>query len=89
MYKIMSEDAMFNHEEHLTPLQYSITSYDMGNKATYVLQWWIKSTIYNDESSISRSSVTKHNTILCNLGYRDINLRSLSKSIVTSTTPTM
>ena len=80
---------MFNHEEHLTPLQYSITSYNTGNKATYVLQWWIKTTIYNDESSISRSSVAEHNKILRKLGYRDCNRTSLSKSIVTSTTATM
>ena len=55
----------------------------------YVLQWWIKATIYNDESSISRSTVTEHTEILFNLGYRDMNLRSSSKSIVTNTIPTM
>ena len=49
----------------LAPLQYLIT----GTRPC-ILQRWIKGTIYNDESSKSRSIVVGHNTILCNLGYR-------------------
>ena len=35
-----------------------------------ILQRWIEATIYNDDSSTSRSCVDEHNTILRNLGYR-------------------
>ena len=52
----------------LSPLQYLITSYNTGNRATYVLQWWIKATIYNDEPSISGRSVAEHKKSLHNLG---------------------
>ena len=37
----------------------------------------------------SESSVAEHNKILCNLGYRGMNLMYSSKSIVTGTNPTM
>ena len=53
----------------LSPLQYLITSYDMGTRPC-ILQRWIKSTIYNDESSKYGSCVTNHNIILSNLGYK-------------------
>ena len=51
----------------LAPLQYLITSYDMGTRP-HILQRWIEATIYNDESSKYGSCVNYHNTILCNLG---------------------
>ena len=40
----------------LPPLQYLITSYDMGI-IPCILQRWIEATIYNDESSKSGSCV--------------------------------
>ena len=52
----------------LAPLEYLITSYDMGTRPR-ILQMWIEATIYNDESSKSGSCVGEHNTILRNLGY--------------------
>ena len=52
----------------LAPLQYFITSCDMGTRPR-ILQRWIEATIYNDESSKYESYVTKRNTILRNLGY--------------------
>ena len=54
-----------------------------------ILQRWIEATIYNDDSSKSESCVTEHNTILHNLGYKGMNLRSSYKSMITSTIPTM
>ena len=42
-----------------TPLQYLITSYDTGT-TPHILQRWIESTIYNDESSKYGSYVTEH-----------------------------
>ena len=53
----------------LAPLQYLITSYDTDTRPC-ILQRWIEATIYNDESSKSRSCVSEQNTILRNLGYR-------------------
>ena len=53
----------------LAPLQYLITSYDMGT-IPRILQRWIEGTIYNYESSKYRSYVTDHNIVLCNLGYK-------------------
>ena len=70
----------------LAPSQYLIASYDTGIRPR-ILQRWIKTTIYNDESSKYRNSVVEHSKILHNLGYRCRNLRSLST--VTSTIPTM
>ena len=35
-----------------------------------ILQRWIETTIYNDESSKSGSCVTNHNIVLRNLGYK-------------------
>ena len=46
-----------------------ITSYDTSTRP-YRLQRWIEATIYNDESSKYGGCVTKHNTILRNLGYK-------------------
>ena len=53
----------------LDPLQYLIASYDTGARP-HILQRWIEATIYNVESSKYGNCVAKHNTILCNLGYR-------------------
>ena len=52
IYKVISEDAMFNILEHqlLAPLQYLSTSYDMGIKPC-ILQRWIEATIYNNDES--------------------------------------
>ena len=80
---------MFNKVEHY--LRYNIQLhhivwasgphmyYNGGSKPQYTMM-----SLQNMENS-----VMEHNTILCNVGYRDQNLRSSSKSIVTSTTPTM
>ena len=51
------------------PLQYLIASYDTGTRPC-ILQRWIESTIYNDESSKYGSGVIDRNIVLCNLGYR-------------------
>ena len=52
----------------LAPLQYLITSYNTGTRPR-IVQRWCEVTIYNDESSKSRSFVGEQNKISCNLGY--------------------
>ena len=69
IYKIISEDAMFNQEEH--KLLYNIwLLHVIQVTRPHILQRWIEATIYNDESSKYGSNVIEHNKILRNLGYR-------------------
>ena len=50
IYKVTSEDAMFNIIEHYYLLQYLSTSYSTGTRPR-ILQRWNEATIYNNDES--------------------------------------
>ena len=89
MYKIITEDVMFNKLEHylLYKIQLHHIVWETGPRMFY--KGGSKPHKYNDISSIAGKSVIEHGTISHNLDYIGCNPRSLSKSIETSTNPTM
>ena len=67
IYKIITEDVMFNNEEH--QLLYNIHHMTRATRPHMFYKGGSQPHEYNDRSSIARKRVTKHGTILRNLGY--------------------